>query len=248
MKYTVREVAKFIKESVDWLIEQDMGCATLKLDDRLAVCVGWSAGFGSEKRDDVIQSKSEPDYAIMAGIKVWTSDDMRTDYDFINYSYYKDGDVNDISLSIGPADAKDDFLSVAKALVRDYEQFLKDLEISEDGEITEKSVKESKNLKEDKNALTNSKYKSLIGKYFDYSYDFKFLDVVANVLDRVDDFSNEEDIYQAMDSELIYDEDLWTILKFYSSSAREVNYEKAMNDFSSDIFALAQEILKEKED
>ena len=53
------EIQKFIADSVDWLIDEDMGCCTYKLDDRLAVCVGWSGGYGDEERDDIIQSKTE---------------------------------------------------------------------------------------------------------------------------------------------------------------------------------------------
>ncbi|MBR3242270.1 MAG: hypothetical protein IKG72_13025 [Bacillus sp. (in: Bacteria)] len=43
-KERIAEVATFIKESVEWLIREDCGCCTHKLDDRLAICVGWPAG------------------------------------------------------------------------------------------------------------------------------------------------------------------------------------------------------------
>ena len=79
MEFTMDNVAKWLKESTDWLIDNQQGCCTLKLDDHLAICVGWSAGYGDEERDDVIQAKDDRDYAINAGIKVWTSDDLRTD-------------------------------------------------------------------------------------------------------------------------------------------------------------------------
>lgn len=94
-------------------------------------------------------------------------------------------------------------------------------------------------------ALTNSKYKDLIGKHFDHTYDFDFLDVVANVLDRVDDFGDEEDIFGAIDSAIIYYDDQWKIIHFYQTPS-EANWENAYDDFQSDIFAICAKI-KESE-
>ena len=133
MEFTMDNVAKWLKESTDWLIDNQQGCCTLKLDDRLAICVGWSNGFGDEPRKDVIQAIDNLDYAVVAGVKVWTSDDMRTDFDFINFPFCKGGDVYDDTYTI----AKDeDFDWLANALITDYE-VLEGLEIDKDGEIKE---------------------------------------------------------------------------------------------------------------
>ena len=101
-KFDNKEIAKWIENSVKQLIVSQEGCGTLKLDDHLAICTGWSAGYGEEKRDDVIQAKDEPDFAICVGLKVWTSDDLRTDFDYINFPYYEDGECADYSVSIFP--------------------------------------------------------------------------------------------------------------------------------------------------
>ena len=133
MEFTMDNVAKWLKESTDWLIDNQQGCCTLKLDDRLAICVGWSNGFSDEPREGVIQAIDNLDYAIVAGVKVWTSDDMRTDFDFINFPYCKGGDIYDDTYTI----AKDeDFDWLANALITDYE-VLEGLEIDKDGEIKE---------------------------------------------------------------------------------------------------------------
>ena len=133
MEFTMDNVAKWLKESTDWLIDNQQGCCTLKLDDRLAICVGWSNGFSDEPRKDVIQAIDNLDYAVVAGVKVWTSDDMRTDFDFINFPFCKGGDVYDDTYTI----AKDeDFDWLANALITDYE-VLEGLEIDKDGEIKE---------------------------------------------------------------------------------------------------------------
>ena len=133
MEFTMDNVAKWLKESTDWLIDNQQGCCTLKLDDRLAICVGWSNGFSDEPREGIIQAIDNLDYAIVAGVKVWTSDDMRTDFDFINFPYCKGGDIYDDTYTI----AKDeDFDWLANALITDYE-VLEGLEIDKDGLIKE---------------------------------------------------------------------------------------------------------------
>lgn len=133
IEFTMDNVAKWLKESTDWLIDNQQGCCTLKLDDCLAICVGWSNGFSDEPREGIIQAIDNLDYAIVAGVKVWTSDDMRTDFDFINFPYCKGGDIYDDTYTI----AKDeDFDWLANALITDYE-VLEGLEIDKDGLIKE---------------------------------------------------------------------------------------------------------------
>lgn len=36
------ELAKKIKKAVEALVASENGCVTIKLDDNLAICVGWS--------------------------------------------------------------------------------------------------------------------------------------------------------------------------------------------------------------
>lgn len=133
IEFTMDNVAKWLEESKNWLIDNQQGCCTLKLDDRLAICVGWSAGYGEEEREDVIQAIDNLDHAIVAGVKVWTSDDMRTDFEFINFPYKENGDVYDDTMSLSE---DEDFDWLAEVLVTDYEA-LEGLEISKDGLVKE---------------------------------------------------------------------------------------------------------------
>ena len=127
-----KEIAKFVKESVEWLIEEQQGCCTHRLDDHLAVCVGWSAGYGDEPRTDIIQAKDSYDWGINVGIKVWTSDAaMLTDYDWINFPYEEDGDVWDMGLGVAP---NDNYEVIARSLLRWYDE-VKDLELDDKGLI-----------------------------------------------------------------------------------------------------------------
>lgn len=126
-----QEIAKWIEESVQWLIKEQQGCCHYKLDSHLAICVGWSAGYGDEKRDDVIQAEDSFDWGIDVGVKVWTSDYMLTDYDWINFPYYAEGDVCDMGMSIAP---NDNYETIAKHLLEMYDE-IKDLELADDGLI-----------------------------------------------------------------------------------------------------------------
>lgn len=127
------EIAKFVKESVEWLVAEQQGCCTYKLDDHLAICVGWSAGYGEEKRDDVIQAKDSYDYGINVGIKVWTSDYMQTDYDWLNFPYYDDGEVLDMGMSIAP---NDNYELIADDLLKWYGE-VENIVLADNGRILE---------------------------------------------------------------------------------------------------------------
>lgn len=130
--YTPETLAKEIKSAVEWLKEEDCGCVTLKLNETLAVCVGWSDGFDPDD-ETVIHSKSSPTCAICAAIKVWTSDDMRTDFDYIDAPYYEDGSVYDTEQSICP---DENYEWLAKNFLDEFDT-LKELDIDEKGLIHE---------------------------------------------------------------------------------------------------------------
>ena len=131
-----KEIAKFVQESVEWLVENQMGCCRYKLDDRLAIFVGWSGGYGKEKRDDVIQAKDDPDYGINVGVKVWTSDYMQTDFDWLNFPYEEDGDVWDMSLGVAP---NADYEYLAKSMLKWYNE-VKEFDMTDGGMILPREV------------------------------------------------------------------------------------------------------------
>ena len=90
-------------------------------------------------------------------------------------------------------------------------------------------------------SINNSQYKEAIAKYFDYSFDFAFLDIVARIIDRVEDFSDTEEIYDAMDSALIYDEDQWRVMMHYQRP-NEADFGTACEYLQSDVEAICEHI------
>lgn len=137
------QIANWIKDTVEDLKENEAGCGTWKLDDRLAICVGWSDGYDKTDIDDnYIHSKEDPTYCINAAIKVWTSDDMRTDLDWISFPY-DDENVYDDSYTISK---NENYNELAKSLLHVYSTY-KDCEIDKDGKITSRPVEENKSIK-----------------------------------------------------------------------------------------------------
>lgn len=105
--------------------------------------------------------------------------------------------------------------------------------------ITKESLKEEK-INEDKE-FHSSPYHDIIAEYFEYDSDFEFLDVIASILGRVDDFSSDEDIWQAIDDELIYTYDQWTVLEHYCTP-QDANWEVAFESLCGDVFGVCAEI------
>lgn len=91
------------------------------------------------------------------------------------------------------------------------------------------------------NELTNSPYKHIIAEHFEYSGDFDFLDLIARILDRVEDLHDSDDIYETIESTLIYTDDEWLVLKHYCTPA-DANWYKALESLESDVFSIIADI------
>ena len=125
-----KQLSQWLKDSVNCLIDHQEGCCTYKLDDHLAVCVGWSGGYEADEKG-IIHANDDPTFAIDAAIKVWTSDSMRTDLDYINAPYYDDGEVMDFGFTISP---NEDYWMLARDFLEAYHD-IEDLVIEENGHI-----------------------------------------------------------------------------------------------------------------
>lgn len=202
-----KQLSQWLKDSVNCLIDNQEGCGTYKLDDHLAVCVGWSGGYEAEPDESLIQAIDDLTFAINAAIKVWTSDDMRTDLDYINAPYYKNGDVVDIAVSISK---DEDFDKLAEYFLEEYER-LKDLEIRDDGLIISSKplktfyISVTETLKKTVEVHAEDKYEA-IQKVSDAYHDEQ---VVLDSDDFVDvDFDDVTD-------DTIYNYELGGMPKFY---------------------------------
>ena len=130
-------LVNFLKKEVKYYKKDNCGCSTFKLDDALAVCVGWSDGYDVSDTG-AIHFKSEPTFCVNAGIKVWTSDSLRTDYDWINSPYFEDGSVWDTGVTIS---RNENYEALADYFLKEYESMLK-YDIAHDGKILGLAVDE----------------------------------------------------------------------------------------------------------
>ena len=249
----IKELAKWLEEEVEFLKNnQDYVGGWYDLGNGLGAVVLWEEGWGDEIRDDAIQATDNPDWALCAGIMLINKDDTPDGW-FMPWDS-KTGDIICETTGIAP---NEDFEKLAKWLLEDYDR-VKDAEIKPNGETifpkkeetpveepaeaeVEESLKEDKKvIKEDKEYIT-SPYKDVIAEYFDYSSSFEFLDVVASIIGRIDNFSDDEDIYQAIDDELIYTYDQWKVLEEYCTP-QDANWEVAFESLCNDIFSICANI------
>lgn len=202
-----KQLSQWLKDSVNCLIDHQEGCCTYKLDDHLAVCVGWSGGYEDEPDESLIQGIDDLTFAINAAIKVWTSDSMRTDLDYINAPYYENGNVVDIGISISK---NEDYDKLAEDFLEEYEK-LKDLEIRDDGLIISSKplktfyISVTETLKKTVEVRAEDKYEA-IQKVSDAYHDEQ---IVLDSDDYVDvDFDDVTD-------DTIYNYELGGMPKFY---------------------------------
>ena len=202
-----KQLSQWLKDSVNCLIDHQEGCCTYKLDDHLAVCVGWSGGYSDEPDESLIQAIDDLTFAINAAIKVWTSDDMRTDLDYINAPYYENGDVIDIGIHISK---NEDYDKLAEDFLEEYEK-IKDLEIRDDGLIISSKplktfyISVTETLKKTVEVRAEDKYEA-IQKVSDAYHDEQ---IVLDSDDYVDvDFDDVTD-------DTIYNYELGGMPKFY---------------------------------
>lgn len=171
---SVDKLAKFIEEAVEGLKAGEGTNYRYKFDDRFALFVGWSEGY-DEDDDTIIHSEEDPEFAIVAGIKVWTSDDMWTDFEWLNFPYYKNGDVIDDMQSISP---EEDYHKLAQMFLDDYNDDYKGLKVTKDGLVVEHDDDEE------------APYK--ITYYYDASFDYDNSDA-----ETYDTFEEVKDVFNS---------------------------------------------------
>lgn len=116
----------------------------------------------------------------------------------------------------------------------------KPIRIKATGNMVEIPIeKKDRPLKEEKGDLNklDKDIQDIVGDHFGYTMNFDFLDIVADVLLRVDDFDNE-DQWDTVDSTLIYADDQWEVLEHYFDSPADLSdgsWDDAFAQFVGDI-------------
>ena len=138
-KENISKVADFLKEACDHFKNQGEGCYNLPLSEDLVLAVGWSYGYNMADNDII---KSEDDqrqsgdltcgYAVNAAVKVRNDADC-SDFDFLNYPCYKDGECWDNGISMRPNQTRKEYRKDARWFL---ETFVAMTNAREKGEIS----------------------------------------------------------------------------------------------------------------
>lgn len=174
------KAAKFIKESVEWLLQEEMGCCTQELTPEVQLAVGWLNGYDPEDTT-LIHSKEDPTWCICVGIVAVDGDDMKTDLEWLTTPYVADGkNEGDVfSELMEPLSPNDNYAKVFEYLAKEYEGILKEYDVHSDGKCFHKKgnadVEESIKPKKGKGGLTFREKCRAAQRGFKYSPDLDYL-------------------------------------------------------------------------
>lgn len=237
MNKSINDLASWLKEEVEFLKDNSSYVGGWnQLGNGLAVVVLWEPGFGTDKRDDVIQAQDDLDYALCAGIKIYNPSDTPDGWNTI---LDKDGDVLLDTISISP---DEDFKELAKDLLKQYDG-VKDVDYDKAGHILNNDLEESKKICED----GDSNYGDIISKHFIETYrkpaTKQLVKIVSNIVDKVDrEYYDYDDIKNVIDICLRVDRDKWVVAEYYCDSPVYFNWDDTMFGFFHDVQSIIEEI------
>ena len=119
-KENISKVADFLKEACDHFKNQGEGFFNLPLSDELALVVGWSDGYDMADPDIIKSEKGQRQngnctcgYAVNAAVKVRNDADC-SDFDFLNFPTYKDGECWDNGITMKPNQTRREYRKNAR--------------------------------------------------------------------------------------------------------------------------------------
>ena len=138
-KENISKVADFLKEACEHFKNQGEGCYNLPLSEDLVLAVGWSDGYNMADNDIIKSEEGQRrngdwtcGYAVNAAIKVRNDADC-SDFDFLSYPSYKDGDCWDNGISMRPNQTRREYRKDARWFL---ETFVAMTNAHERGEIS----------------------------------------------------------------------------------------------------------------
>ena len=94
----------------------------------------------------------------------------------------------------------------------------------------------------------NERQKEIIAEYFSYSFDFDFLDIVADVVGGLEDVHSMDELtdalYYEIDRALIYNSDKWTVAQHYTTTPENLEWDDIMLDFYEDCEEIARRFIE----
>lgn len=184
---TQKQVAQFIHEAVEDLTEWPESIGKYMVldgsnnyDDAWAVVVLWVDGWGNERRDDAIQDPNNLDWGLEVRIaKTNLSESVDV---WLMFSDKEDIIVDGIG--IRPIDKKDNYMSLAKSILEDYD-YIKEQDDIEYSELP--TTIKTRKIRENKNTLPSSVVISREKLNVPENLELEFLFLHDNIADRLEE-------------------------------------------------------------
>lgn len=125
-KENIAKVADILETTCDCFKNQCKGCFNFPLSDDLVLAVGWSDGYDMADNDIIKSEEGQRQigdltcgYAVNAAVKVRNDADC-SDFDFLDYPSYKDGDCWDNGISMRPNQTRREYRKNARWLLETF--------------------------------------------------------------------------------------------------------------------------------
>ena len=119
-KENIAKVADILETACDCFKTQCEGCLNFPLSDDLVLAVGWSDGYDMADPDIIKSEKGQRQsgdctcgYAVNAAVKVRNDADC-SDFDFLNFPVYKNGECWDNGISLRPNQTRREYRKNAR--------------------------------------------------------------------------------------------------------------------------------------
>ena len=119
-KERISALADILETACDCFKNQCEGCFNLSLSDDLVLAIGWSDGYNMADHDIIKSEKGQRQtgdctygYAVNAAVKVRNDADC-SDFDFLSYPVYKNGECWDNGITMKPNQTRRDYRKNAR--------------------------------------------------------------------------------------------------------------------------------------
>ena len=116
----IAKIAGILETACDCFKTQCEGCLNVPLSEDLVLAIGWSDGYNMADTDIIKSEKGQRQdgdctygYAVNAAIKVRNDADC-SDFDFLNFPTYKDGECLDSGITMRPNQTRRDYRKNAR--------------------------------------------------------------------------------------------------------------------------------------
>lgn len=117
-KQKKEDVAKFLEESIKWLLCEDGGCCHYNLSDDFSLYIGWSAGWDEDDKT-VFHSRINPTWCIDAAVKIMDNYDCY-DFEDLDCPWDESGNCWVNSIAPSPSYTHKDYIKDAEWFLRNF--------------------------------------------------------------------------------------------------------------------------------